>query len=338
MNINYGQQPFYSYSIPQPPNPKKIEQNHLRATASRAGTALIFFLVIQVIISIIAVPIMLLTGVIGTSGLSTTTSYWFSGFIYIISFLVPSLILSKQNRYHFDDLVHFNKVGFKKYFPLMLACFAFVFVANFLLSILNANLSIFGFNNTLDMGLEHNTLQDNILMFLTIAILPAFLEEYLFRGVILGSLRKFGDGFAIILSSILFGLMHGNFVQLPVTFLMGLVLGALTVYTNSMLPAMILHFINNAIACVFEIAAQQIGEHYSNLIYTVLLFFVLILGICSIFYMAKKDTKILQFEKSTSLLTLKEKLTTSFSSGGIIIASIIFLGECVIMASGMVTL
>ena len=42
-----------------------------------------------------------------------------------------------------------------------------------------------------------NTVSYIIVSVLTTALLPALLEEFAFRGVILGSLRRFGDGFAV---------------------------------------------------------------------------------------------------------------------------------------------
>ena len=81
-------------------------------------------------------------------------------------------------------------------------------------------------------------------------IFPAFFEEFAFRGVLLNSLKKYGDIPAIVVSSLMFGLMHGNFVQLPYTFIMGLALGFVTLKTNSIYCAVGAHFLNNFIATI----------------------------------------------------------------------------------------
>lgn len=83
-------------------------------------------------------------------------------------------------------------------------------------------------------------------------LLPAMCEEFAFRGIIFGTLRRFGDRSAIIVSALLFGLLHGNFVQLPYTFVMGVGLAYITVRTGSIYPAMIVHFTNNTLATVNE--------------------------------------------------------------------------------------
>jgi len=53
---------------------------------------------------------------------------------------------------------------------------------------------------------------------------PIF-EELIFRGAIMGNLRRFGDNFAIIFSSLLFGFYHGIILQIPFAFIIGLLLG-----------------------------------------------------------------------------------------------------------------
>lgn len=80
---------------------------------------------------------------------------------------------------------------------------------------------------------------------LVMAAAPAYLEEKLFRGYVLVGLRPLGDTFAVVVSSLLFGLMHGNLTQIPFAFMMGLVLGFLTVRLKSLKVAYAIHFCNN---------------------------------------------------------------------------------------------
>ena len=70
---------------------------------------------------------------------------------------------------------------------------------------------------------------DTFSMFLYASILAPVSEELIFRGYILQTLRPYGKKFAIVLSAFLFGIFHGNLLQTPYAFLMGLVLGYVTV-------------------------------------------------------------------------------------------------------------
>ena len=87
---------------------------------------------------------------------------------------------------------------------------------------------------------------DTLSMFLYSAIFAPIAEELLFRGYILRTLRPYGKRFAIFASAFLFGLFHGNLVQAPYAFLVGLLLGYVTV-EYSLTWAVALHTFNNLV-------------------------------------------------------------------------------------------
>jgi len=96
-------------------------------------------------------------------------------------------------------------------------------------------------------GMEQvSTTGDTVSMFLYVAILAPVSEEILFRGAILRSLQPFGKKFAVLASAFLFGMFHGNLIQTPYAFLVGLVLGYVTV-EYSMGWAIFLHLLNNLV-------------------------------------------------------------------------------------------
>ena len=85
---------------------------------------------------------------------------------------------------------------------------------------------------------------DTFSMFFYASILAPIGEELLFRGFILRSLRPYGKRFAILGSAFFFGLFHGNLLQTPYAFLMGLVLGYVAA-EYSVSWSMALHIFNN---------------------------------------------------------------------------------------------
>jgi len=89
---------------------------------------------------------------------------------------------------------------------------------------------------------EANTLS----MFLYASIGAPIAEEILFRGLIQGTLRPYGKRFAIFGSAFLFGMFHGNLVQTPFAFAVGLVLGY-TAETYSLFWSVALHAFNNLV-------------------------------------------------------------------------------------------
>jgi sodium transport system permease protein len=85
--------------------------------------------------------------------------------------------------------------------------------------------------------------------YLTIAIGPAVCEELLFRGAIQGMLRpSFSKPLLCCLVAVMFGIMHGSSFRFLPTSLMGFVLCLITECTGSLLPAILLHAGNNALA------------------------------------------------------------------------------------------
>ena len=71
-------------------------------------------------------------------------------------------------------------------------------------------------------------------------------EEILFRGLVLRSLQPYGKKFAIVISSLLFGLFHGNLMQAPFAFVVGLVMGYVAMEYH-IGWAVALHLINNLV-------------------------------------------------------------------------------------------
>lgn len=96
----------------------------------------------------------------------------------------------------------------------------------------------------------------NVFMFFYACLLGPVLEELLYRGVLLQSMRKYNERFAIFLSAVIFGLMHENYQQFILGFLLGIPLAVVTVKYNSLVPSIITHIIVNTTASVSNVVMQ----------------------------------------------------------------------------------
>ena len=85
-----------------------------------------------------------------------------------------------------------------------------------------------------------------ISMFLYASFLGPVSEEIIFRGLVLKSLQKYGKVLAIIVSAVLFGAYHGNFVQGIFAMCIGLLLGFVAT-EYSLIWSIVLHIVNNAV-------------------------------------------------------------------------------------------
>ena len=113
------------------------------------------------------------------------------------------------------------------------------------LGLVGTELVLNAFGLTIAGGVEALSVDpDNFSMFLYAGLLAPVTEEILFRGLVQRSLMPFGKRFAIFCSAFTFGLYHGNLIQTPFAFLVGLVLGYVAA-EYSVGWAMLLHMINN---------------------------------------------------------------------------------------------
>ena len=95
-----------------------------------------------------------------------------------------------------------------------------------------------------------NDFWDYIISVIVIALLPAVLEEMLFRG---GMQNLFSRWFkkpilAIIVTSIIFSAVHGSYLGFLSRFALGFVLGWMFYRTGNIWLNIIAHFFNNAVA------------------------------------------------------------------------------------------
>ncbi len=122
------------------------------------------------------------------------------------------------------------------------------------------------FVNSLSMLFVDNTvlgISDQILalpfwqLILSIGLFGPFVEEFVFRGVILQSYQRTGRIIgSIILSSVLFGMIHMNFNQFAYGAVMGFMLALLVEATGSVLTSFLAHAFFNS----FEVCIMYLGS------------------------------------------------------------------------------
>ncbi|MFY0673953.1 MAG: CPBP family intramembrane metalloprotease [Bacteroidia bacterium] len=108
--------------------------------------------------------------------------------------------------------------------------------------------------NLLLQLLPANSLMVIVLNLLMFVILPAFLEEIYFRGMIQKVITNISGlpHFAIVLTSMLFAVVHGNLPGFLAYFVMGLVLGYLFYLTGNLKYSIIFHLLNNGLSLLLD--------------------------------------------------------------------------------------
>jgi len=124
-------------------------------------------------------------------------------------------------------------------------CIGSQLVSNLWLWLLEVCMNLMG-RSMLDVLETVSGSTDSFSMFLYASILAPVTEELVFRGYVIRSLRPYGKRFAILFSALMFGLFHGNLMQAPYAFLVGLLLGYLAL-EYSVVWACVLHVFNNLV-------------------------------------------------------------------------------------------
>ena len=111
------------------------------------------------------------------------------------------------------------------------------------------------------------------LMIISLALIPAIVEEIAMRGVVLSAFSRSGRKFAAILfMSLCFGLIHGNINQFAYAFVIGTVMAIVDEAADSIFPSMAMHLFTNAFSITFMYIMQYsaIAEEQAKDIMTLL--------------------------------------------------------------------
>ncbi len=146
--------------------------------------------------------------------------------------------------------------------PLMLFATLTMISGGVLLSML------LGGNNSISQGFtlydtfiskDDGTVPVKLYLTLAYALLPAVCEEFIYRGILCCEYEHGGVLRAVVLSSVFFGMLHFDLINLPIYIFAGAIL-ALTMYaTRSLFGAVICHFIYNLFGLF--------GQPYINSLY-----------------------------------------------------------------------
>lgn len=140
--------------------------------------------------------------------------------------------------------------------------------ANILTGYIISIMSLFGMELSQPSLPEMSGATGLILNIIRVSVLAPIIEEVTIRGCIMQPLRRYSEKFAIVISACVFGLIHGNLVQAPFAFLVGLVLGYICIKTDSLWPSIIVHSLNNSISLMFSQMSSYMTTERVNLIYS----------------------------------------------------------------------
>ncbi len=251
-------------------------------------------------------------------------------FLSIIMFTLPFIFAVMLSKKRVSDLVILSKPEKRTVLPCFLLGVSVCFFSSTAVSYAGMFFKSFGIEYSVDFGKNPSGFFGVLLALLSTAIVPALVEEFAMRGVVLGVLLPFGEAFSVITSAVLFGIMHGNFEQMPFAFLVGLVLGYIRIKTGSLWPCILVHFTNNLFSVTFDYISNSVSDSVMSAIYTVVVC-VAILGLFPAVVLLQKrmGKNAFSFENGETEVKEKDKYKWFFTSVFIVLPIVWYLLKAV---------
>jgi membrane protease YdiL (CAAX protease family) len=217
----------------------------MKARSNIFNTNLIYFIILTLFVGIRICASLNLFNFLGDYQGSVLSVVLQVGILFLLPLFLISKLNKKSVKQTFSDF-NFRSIDFKTVLISILIGFLVFILTAMISTFFSLILSTLGYSSTSN-GMGISTWGEFSLYLLVVAILPAVCEEFTHRGLLLSGFKKLGMKKAIIYSSLLFGLLHLNVEQFFYASIIGAVLGAVALFSRSIYPAIIIHFINNGI-------------------------------------------------------------------------------------------
>lgn len=310
---------------------KREEKRNLRKIASGLG-----WMLLLVVLLMVALPSgeNLFLRLVGYrwqgeaefSGYTPLLYYLVNGVTYILSFALPPLLYLMARRQPLQQVLLFEKTRFSTALACVFLGMGVCMLANYPANWMAEFLEWAGYSGTLPDSPLTGEPSIQILYFISLAVIPPVVEELVFRGAILHGLRRFGDGFAIVGSAFLFGMFHGNLIQLPFAFLCGLVLAFVVVKTGNLWISIAIHFLNNGLSAAITLVQWYQGETLANVVYVIAFACWVLLGIAAVVFLAVRRKSFFRLNRPGVRISGGQKFLQLVVNPGVLI----LLGYCVL--------
>ena len=198
----------------------------------------------------------------------------------LISFLPPLAFYFFCTKKDIRQTLRLNPLGWKN----ALIILSLAVSVQPIMSLLSYMMSLF-FPNPVEQSIEGIQQSGLIISMLSVAVIPALLEEAFSRGILLSGYQFLGKWKAALVSALLFGLLHMNPQQLPYAFVVGFLFCFLVERTDSLFAGILPHMIING-TTVVSIFTEGAGTGPVELEQSAILVTLLLMALFSIPWLA----------------------------------------------------
>ncbi len=196
------------------------------------------------------------------------------GIMFVLPLTLYCLLIKVKPKAVFKTC-NYNKINLATVF-ISLGLGVLIFFINIIVSSLfNGIIAFTGYQTPIFIGVAQEveyTFVYFLLDVVLIAVLPALCEEFLHRGIVLQGTKHSGYVRAIIISSVLFGLLHFDINKVFYATVLGLLMGFVSVVAKNIWVPTIIHFVNNFLATYLDYAQVNgwFGKGFYQMINSVL--------------------------------------------------------------------
>ncbi len=271
---NYNPGGFSSGKMKYPhyidPTAWDVQRRKIRSLGIASGLAMIGYILIGTFLSNV-ISYIVHSGAMRSIYFSETLSFALE-IVYTIGAVgLPFFIMLKLMNGYYDKPIPFSKPANGRYFiPIVIMGLSVCFVGDIFTSVIAMFSDLVNQANqnaAAATASNPETVPGLVLYILRTAIVPALIEETAIRGVVMQPLRKYGDMFAIVMSSLVFGLLHCNLAQIPFAFIAGIALGYVVCLTESIWTSILIHALNNTYSLIVALGYSRYGEENSIVLY-----------------------------------------------------------------------
>lgn len=220
------------------------------------NTSLIYFIILAAFVVVRILTSLNIFGFLGDNTNLILTIIIQVGLLFIFPLYLSAKLNKKTINQTLNDF-NFKSVNWQTISISVLIGFIVFILTIALSSFFSFIISLFGYSAATSSVSGISTWSEFIASMLVIAILPAICEEFTHRGMLVFGLRELGIKKVLIYSSLLFGLLHLNIDQFFYATIIGGILGAVAIFSGSIIPAIIIHFINNALGIYLDFAQNS---------------------------------------------------------------------------------
>lgn len=245
--------------------------------------------------------------------------------VYAAGMTLPAIVVTAIQKRRFRPLVAHKQINPADAFFGILSAVGICMAANIIVNLLMLFFESVGIPEPQMPEYLQPTLSSLLLNLFVFAVLPALLEELVFRGYVLCALRAYGDWFAVVISSLLFGLMHGNITQMPFALIVGVALGWLYVMSENIWIPVAVHLINNGFSLLLQYLTIGIDETEQSSVTAFCIFALIVIGAICMTALLIRRSELLRRLPKKSGLSCGERVQTLLSSKGFLLCLAVFV-------------